>query len=461
VKALAADTVGTVVERLAASFASGRTRGVRDRLELLLSLEQAIRSNESRIGEALSMDLGKSAFESYGHESGLVLEELRHIRTHLRRWARPKRTYTPLHLWIGSSRVYREPYGVVLIIAPWNYPFLLTMSPLVGALSAGNCVVIKPSEYAPATASVVADIVGSALPAGVAAVVQGDAEVSESLVNSPVNYIFYTGGAEVGKNVMRAASERLCPVTLELGGKSPCLVAADADIEVAARRIVWGKFLNAGQTCVCPDYVYVHETVRDRLLAAMKENVEKLYGEDPGTSPDYGRIIHDRHFDRLSAYLSNGSVVTGGRTDRQARYIAPTILTDITWEDPVMQEEIFGPILPVLTYRSLDEVTQIMNSKPRPLALYIFTRNRAAAAGIIRELPFGGGCVNDTVMHIASFHLPFGGTGSSGMGGYHGRYSFETFSHRKGVLFHTNRFDLPIRYPPYRQNLPLLKRILG
>ena len=453
--------VTAVVARLKNAFGTGKTLPVAERLRWLESLERCIVRYDESISSALSADLAKPPFESYGHETGLVLEELRLIKRKLRRWARPSFTYTPLHLWVGTSRVYTEPYGVVLVIAPWNYPFLLTMSPLVGALAAGNCVIVKPSEFAPESADVIGRIIREALPDDVATVVTGEADVSQALVSAPVDYVFFTGGLSTARSVMHAAADRLCPVTLELGGKSPCIVEPDANIDVAARRIVWGKFLNAGQTCVSPDYVYAHESIRNRLLQAMASSVSTLYGPDPHASPDFGRIVNDRHFDRLTALLHAGSIVSGGEQLRSERYIAPTILTDVSWQDPVMQEEIFGPILPVLSYGSLAEAKESIRSRPRPLALYAFTRNRRTAERIIRDIPFGGGCVNDTVMHIASFHLPFGGTGSSGLGGYHGKYSFEAFSHRKGVLFHPNFFDLPIRYSPYRNNLPILRRLLG
>lgn len=442
------------------AFASGRTLPVATRRARLRRLQALLGEFEPRILEALSADLGKPPYEGYMSEVGIVRDELRFALKRAGAWARPRRVPTPLILLPGASRVIPEPRGVVLVIAPWNYPFQLALAPLVAALAAGNCVVLKPSELAPRTSALIAEMLATGFAPEEVAVAEGGREVSTALLGEAFDHIFFTGGSAVGRVVMRAAAEHLTPVTLELGGKSPCIVDASADLPLAARRIVAGKFLNAGQTCIAPDYLLVHQRVRDELLMRLKSRLRESYGADPARSPDYGRIVNDAHFRRLTALLEDGRVIIGGDSDPAARYIAPTILTDLTWEDRVMQEEIFGPLLPVLTFEKLSEVIAAVNHRPKPLALYLFSRNRRETDEILRRIPFGGGCVNDTMLQAASHYLPFGGVGASGMGRYHGQAGFDTFSNLKSVVHKFGRWEAPLRYPPYPRSLRWLKAVL-
>jgi aldehyde dehydrogenase (NAD+) len=439
---------------------SGRAKALDFRLENLNRLKKSITENETAIFDALKKDLSKSPYESYLTEVGVVLDEIRFAIRRLKSWARPRRAKTPLYLWFASSRIYCEPYGKALIIAPWNYPFLLSISPLIGSMAAGNCSVLKPSEYAGHTAAVISEIMAAHFDRGYAAVVEGDAEVGEALLGQRFDYIFFTGSLAVGKKVMSAAAKHLTPVTLELGGKSPCIVDQDADLDPAARRIVFGKFINAGQTCIAPDYLLVHRSNKSKLLVLMRKHLIRFYGEDPRKSPDYARIINVRHFNRLRVLLEKGTVVIGGQSDPQDRYMAPTVITNLTWDDPVMQDEIFGPILPVLEFENLSAAIASINSRPKPLALYVFSNRRENYRKVIEEVSFGAGCVNDTVVHFANPHLPFGGVGSSGIGRYHGKASFDIFSHQKSILKKSFTFDPPLRYPPYKNKLALLKKIL-
>jgi len=441
-------------------FKSGRTKDLDFRLENLNRLKKGIIQNESAIFDALKKDLGKSPYESYLTEVGVVLDEIRLARRRLMSWARPRRVKTPIYLWFASSRIYCEPYGKALIIAPWNYPFLLSISPLIGSIAAGNCSVLKPSEYAPHTTAVISEIIASHFDSCYAAVIEGDAEIGEALLRQRFDYIFFTGSAAVGKRVMSAAAEYLTPVTLELGGKSPCIVDQDVNLEPAARRIVFGKFINAGQTCIAPDYLLVHLSNKVKLLELIRKYLIRFYGENPRKSPDFARIINMRHFDRLRALLEKSEVIIGGQSDPQDRYIAPTVSSTLSWDDPVMQDEIFGPILPVLEFDDLSAVITTINSRPKPLALYVFSNLRENCRKIIEEASFGTGCINDTVIQFANPHLPFGGVGSSGMGRYHGKASFEIFSHKKSILKKSFTFDPPLRYPPYKNKLSILKKIL-
>ena len=448
-----------LVESQRAFFASGQTRDRTFRLRQLRRLRAAIEKAEGTIFDALQTDLGKFSYEAYLSEIGIVHSELRFALKRVRRWSASRRVRTPLTVLPGSSRIYPEPYGVVLVIGPWNYPFLLSMTPLIGALSAGNCCILKPSEYAPQTSAAIAALLEEHFEPHYVAAVQGDAAVGESLLAHRFDFIFYTGGAVVGKIVMQAAARYLTPVTLELGGKSPCIVDQNVSTDHAARKIVAGKFLNAGQTCIAPDYLLVHEAIREKLADRIKEHIKHLYGTDAGDNPDYARIVNDRHFDRLAVLLNNGRIVCGGITDRQKRHIAPTVIDDISWSDPIMQEEIFGPILPILTYADLGEALERIRSLPSPLALYLFSDDPETQNKVIKEVPFGGGCINDTMVHFANPHLPFGGVGNSGMGQYHGRFSFDTFSHLKAVMKRPMWFHTPLRYPPYGK-LSRLKKLL-
>ncbi|MEK5499151.1 aldehyde dehydrogenase [Bacillus sp. FSL M8-0077] len=437
-----------------------QTPAVQERIRLLNDLKAAIKHHEKDILQALAHDLHKSEQEAYTTEIGMVYEEINHTVKHLHKWAKPSRAKTPLTHIGSKSMIIKEPYGSVLIIAPWNYPFQLALSPLVGAISAGNAVTLKPSELTPHVSNVIGTIVESVFQEDLAAVVEGGVDVSTELLKLPFDYIFFTGSVAVGKVVMEAAAKHLTPVTLELGGKSPCIVMPDADIKLAAKRITFGKFTNAGQTCIAPDYLLVHESIKEDLLREMTTCIRDFYGNQPETNPHFGKNVSQRHFDRLSQFLSNGTIVTGGQRNEQELKIAPTILDHISWEDPVMQEEIFGPILPVISFDSLQEAADMIKARPKPLALYLFTTNKETEAYILDNLSFGGGCINDTLMHVATPYLPFGGVGESGIGRYHGKESFFTFTHEKSVLRQTNRFDFSFRYPNAKNGLDIVRKFL-
>lgn len=449
-----------IAEQQREFFLIGTPHEIGFRREQLKRLQHAITDHETHIFEALQKDLGKPQFEAYGGEVFYALQELHYAIKHLNSWTRPRKVRTPLLFFPGSSYRYPEPYGSVLIISPGNYPFQLTLLPLIGAMAAGNCAVIKPSEMAPHSSALLADILNTNFDPSYLAVIEGEIEETQALLAQHFDYIFFTGGARVGKIVMEVAARHVTPLTLELGGKSPCIVDQDVDLTVAARRIVWGKFFNAGQSCVAPDYVFAHTAIKSALLDRMKTMLVRFYGQDPFTSPDYARIINDAHFARLAVLLKQGEIVAGGRTDAESRYIAPTILDKISWEHDVMQDEIFGPILPVLEYKNLDDVITTLRSQPKPLALYFFSNTPDNQRRILRETSSGGACINDTLDHMLNNALPFGGVGSSGMGSYHGKASFDTFSHYKSVLKRATWLDPPIKYPPYTLPLRYLKTIL-
>ena len=441
-------------------FQSGRTKDLEHRLQNLARLKDAIVQNEAAIFKALNEDLSKSTYEGYLSEVGVALHEIRLASRKLKSWARPQRVRTPVTLWVGSSRIYYEPYGNALIIAPWNYPFQLSIAPLIGSIAAGNCSVLKPSEYAPRTAAILSQIIGSIFDQSYIAVIEGDAQVGEALLQERFDYIFFTGSETVGRMVMAAAARHLTPVTLELGGKSPCIVDQDENIENAPRRIVFGKFLNAGQTCIAPDYLLVHTSNMQRLREHIETYVQRFYGKNPQKSPDYARIINQHHFKRLIALLDGSRIIFGGQSDAEDLYIAPTLIDDPGWEHPILRQEIFGPILPLLAFEDLDGVVSILNARPKPLALYVFSNQPQNYRKVIRDVSFGGGCINDTVVHFANTHLPFGGVGNSGIGSYHGKASFEAFSHRKGILKKSFAYEPPLRYPPYKNKLGILRRFL-
>ncbi|MBP7937862.1 MAG: aldehyde dehydrogenase [Phycisphaerae bacterium] len=449
----------SLITRQRAYFQTGATRSLGFRLGQLQNLYSAIESGEEALISALHRDLRKSPHEAYATEIGLVLGEIRHALHNLLSWAKPQRRRSSLLTWPARGLICPEPYGVALIIGPWNYPFQLLLAPLVGAIAAGNCVVLKPSEFAPQTAAAMARLIGTVFPDKYIAIVQGQRDVAEALLREKWDTVFFTGSTSVGRAVMAAAARHLTPVTLELGGKCPCLVCADAPLETVARRIVWGKFMNAGQTCVAPDHVLVDRHVSDKLVDSMKRVLREFYGDDPRNNPNYSRIVNRRHFDRLIGYLGSGRVLCGGEHDGGDLYIAPTVLTDVAMDAPVMQEEIFGPILPILEFTALDEVLTSLRDRSTPLALYLFTRNRAIQDRVLAGTRSGGVCINDTVSHIVGHNLPFGGLGESGMGAYHGRASFECFSHRRSVLRRSLAFDPKLRYPPPRFTLATLKRI--
>lgn len=441
-------------------FYNGKTRDIIGRKKYLQKLYEGIQRYEAEIFKALKLDLNKSENESYTTEVGYTLKEISFISKHLGSWSKPKRVKTAM-THIGSrGKVVPEPYGVTLVIAPWNYPFQLAMAPLVGAIAAGNTVVLKPSELTPNVSSIITKLVREVFPEELVAVVEGGVEESTALLQEPFDYIFFTGSTSVGKIVMEAAAKQLTPLTLELGGKSPCIVHHDAKLQLAARRIVWGKFLNAGQTCVAPDYIYVHKSVRDQFIEELRNEIRNQFGANPLQNDKYVRIVSERHFDRLCRFLEEGESVIGGAYSRDTLHIAPTVLTNISWDDAVMKEEIFGPILPILEYEQIEEVVKIVQEQPKPLALYAFSESKHIQEIVTKNISFGGGCMNDTVYHLASPYLPFGGVGSSGLGSYHGEQSFRTFSHYKSILSQTTTFDMKIRYASTKSALKFIRKLL-
>lgn len=426
-------------------FNTHKTLDVNFRLQNLKTLKRAILSYEEKINEALQKDLGKSAFETYMCEVGLVLNELSYMEKHMRRFAREKKVHTPLSQFLAKSYIKPSPYGVVLVISPWNYPFLLSMEPLIDALAAGNTVVLKPSEYSTHTSKVMQEMIQEYFDSSYVTCILGDSQLSSQLLDLHFDYIFYTGSKRVGQIVMRKASHFLTPVTLELGGKSPCIVHKDADLQLAARRIVFGKFLNSGQTCVAPDYILVHESVKKEFLSCVVNEIKKQYGD----FDDLVRIVNEKHYHRILDLIDKEKVVYGGKGE--GLKIEPTVMNHVNWEDKVMQEEIFGPVMPVLTYEDLDSVIDKINSMPSPLALYVFTNDKHLAKKVMNEAVFGGGCINDVVIHLATSYMGFGGVGESGMGSYHGKYGFETFSHMKSIVDKKRIIDLDMRYQPYKK----------
>ena len=440
-----------LVTRQRKYFQTGATLPVSVRVDALKRLYGVISGCEKEIHTALKRDLGKSGFESYMCETGLVLEEISYMLKHIHRFSREKNVRTPLAQFHSRSFKKPSPYGVTLIMSPWNYPFMLTLSPLVDALAAGNTAVVKPSAYSPHTSDVILQILSQCFDPEYVAVVTGGRAENTCLLREHFDYIFFTGSQSVGKEVMRNAAEHLTPVTLELGGKSPCIVDKSADIKLAARRIVFGKYLNCGQTCVAPDYIYCHRSVKDRLVKEVQKQIQKQYGKQPLRNPNYGKIINEKHFDRLLGLIDKNKTVHGGDSDRHALRIEPTVLDNVTFADAVMQEEIFGPIMPILIFDSLDEVIHNINAMPHPLALYLFTSDKAAAKKVTSRCGFGGGCINDTIIHLATTEMGFGGFGESGMGSYHGKVGFDTFSHYKSIVDKKTWIDLPMRYQPYRK----------
>ncbi len=428
-------------------FASGQTREISFRLAQLAKLRDAIIANQDRIVAAVQADLGRPPFEAYFEIA--TLGEIKLAIKQLKNWVKPRKVSTSIDVFPASAWVQPEPLGVALIIGPWNYPFQLLLSPLVGAIAAGNCAILKPSEHAPHTAGLVADLIRSVFDNNYVAVVEGDAEVSQQLLAEKFDHIFFTGGTAIGRIVMQAAANHLTPVTLELGGKSPCIVDQTTRLDYAAKRIAWGKFINAGQTCIAPDYLLVDRTIKSEFMTHLLKAIRDLYGENPAISPDFARIINQRQLLRLKSLLGSGKIVLGGDVNEADRYVSPTVLDEVTWADPVMESEIFGPILPVLTYDRLDEAIEQINARPKPLALYIFSEDNGIQERVLRSTSSGGVCINDTVMQVSLSSLPFGGVGDSGMGSYHGKASFETFSHYRAVLKRSMKFELDWRYAPY------------
>ncbi len=452
--------IHAVLKNQRAFFNSGQTKEISFRIKQLGLLKHAVVQNENKILKALYQDLGKSPYEAYLTEVGIVREEIGHIAGKVRAWARPKRVRTPFYHLPAVSHIYPEPYGLALIISPWNYPFQLAVAPLAAAIAAGNCAIMKPSEFSPYTSQAIADLVESIFDPAYITVVTGGVEVSTALLAENFNYIFFTGSPGVGKIVMAAAAAHLTPVTLELGGKSPCIVEPDANLGVAARRIVSGKFINTGQTCIAPDYLLVHQSIKEPLVDRMIQCIEQFYGVPPMNSPNYPKIVNRHHFDRLMSLTKGARIMYGGESDLARLTISPTLLDVSDMPLPVMREEIFGPILPVLEYGELREAINVVSSHPNPLALYLFSENRQTVDRVLKQISFGGGCINDTLIHLATPYMPFGGVGGSGMGGYHGKFGFDTFSHHKSVIQKSTRVDFPFRYPAFYNYMKLLKTIL-
>ena len=447
-----------------AFFDTQVTKNTDFRIEQLKNLRTGIKKYESKISEALKTDLGKHEFEAYATEIGFVYNSIEEALVNLKKWANPQKVRTPVYLFPAKGMIMSEPYGTVLLIGPYNYPFQLLVEPLVGAIAAGNCAVLKPSEVSPHVSAIVTEMISTVFDSNYIRSVEGNVETNTALINSAFDYIFFTGSAEVGKIVMAAAAKNLVPVTLELGGKSPVIVDETADIKIAAQRIIWGKTLNAGQTCVAPDYLMVHEAIKDELIAEMKNVIQKFFGADPQKSDCFGRIVNKRNFNRIKAVIEsdNDSIVYGGSYNEDENYIEPTLIEVTSWNAASMREEIFGPVLPFISYINLDKAIKDIKKLPKPLALYLFTTNKAVEQKVLNEVSSGGVCINDTVTHLANPNLPFGGVGNSGMGSYHGQESFLTFSHRKSVLMRSNRLKVDLLFPPYdAKKLTAVKRFMG
>lgn len=443
--------IQSIIQTQRAFFDSGATLPVDSRIQALKKLQSHILRYEEEIGEALKQDLGKSSYESYMCETGLVLSEISYMLRHVRSYAREKRVRTPLAQFHSRSFKKPSPYGVVLIMSPWNYPFLLTLDPLVDAIAAGNTAVVKPSAYSPHTSDLMVKIIKESFPPEYVTVVTGGRAENTCLLNEHFDYIFFTGSQAVGREVMRCASAHLTPVTLELGGKSPCIVEKTANLKLAAKRIAFGKYLNCGQTCVAPDYIYCDASIKDQLIEEIKRQVRLQYTEQPLSNPAYGKIINEKHFQRILGLIDPEKVVLGGKSNPETLQIEPTVMDQVTFEDAVMQEEIFGPLMPILTYDSLDEAICKINAMAHPLALYIFTSSKETARKVTVRCQFGGGCINDTIIHLATSEMGFGGFGESGMGSYHGKEGFDTFSHYKSIVDKKTWLDLPMRYQPYKE----------
>ena len=455
------EEIALIVEKQRSYFQTGATLPVEFRINALKKLQQLILSHEAEIAEALNQDLGKSAVEGYMCETGMVLSEIHYMLHHVRAFAKEKTVRTPLVQFASRSYQKPSPYGVALIMSPWNYPLLLTLDPLVDALAAGNTVVIKPSAYSPATSALLKTLLESVFSPEYVAVITGGREENACLLDQKFDYIFFTGSKAVGQTVLEKAARHMTPATLELGGKSPCIVHRSADLKLTARRIVFGKFLNCGQTCVAPDYLLCDEAVKEELVGYLKEEVIRQYGTNPMENPAYGKIITDKHFQRIRGLIDPEKTVIGGTYNADTRKIEPTILDCVTWQDAVMREEIFGPILPVLTFRDQEEVIDLVNGHDKPLALYVFSENNDFVDSVTSRCSFGGGCVNDVIIHLATCNMGFGGVGESGMGAYHGKTGFDSFTHYKSVVDKKTWLDLPMRYQPYTKlNEKLIRMFL-
>ncbi len=453
--------IKNIIEKQKKFFATGKTLDIKYRTEALKKLKATIEKYEVEIGKAIKADLGKSSSESFMCEIGLVKSEISYMIKHIKKYAKEKTVKTPITNWISRSFVKPVPYGNLLIMSPWNYPFLLTIDPLADALAAGNTVVVKPSAYSPETSKIIKKIVEECFESEYVAIVEGGRAENQYLLKGDFNYIFFTGSKSVGKEVMANAAEKLIPVTLELGGKSPCIVDKSANIKLAAKRIVFGKFINCGQTCVAPDYIYCHKDVKAQLVEELKKQIVLQYGKKPLENEAYGKIINEKHFDRICRLIPAEKVVIGGGSDKATLKIEPTIINNATWDDAVMQEEIFGPVLPILTFEDITDVAEKVNSMDSPLALYIFASDKKVIKYVTSHIQYGGGCVNDTIVHLATTEMGFGGVGASGMGSYHGKHGFDTFTHYKSIMDKKTFLDLPMRYQPYNKlNDKLIKMFL-
>ncbi|MBE9203500.1 aldehyde dehydrogenase family protein [Synechocystis salina LEGE 06099] len=451
----------TIVAEQRRFFRLGKTQPVEGRLNLLTKLKAQIQTQEEEIIAAIKQDFGKPPFESYVNEILGVIREINYYQKYLQQWSRPQRVGINLLVFPATAQLRPEPLGVVLIISPWNYPFYLCLMPLIGAIAAGNCVVVKPSEYTPAVSGVIAQLIQSVFPPTWATVVEGDETVSQQLLQEKFDHIFFTGSSRIGRLIMAAAAAQLTPVTLELGGKSPCVVDREINLQETAKRIMWGKLVNAGQTCVAPDYLLVEQSCIGQLLPALQQAIKILFGENPDQNPDYTRIINQRQWSRLVSLLSHGKVIAGGNYNEGDRYMAPTLIVDPDLNSPLMQEEIFGPILPILTYKNLEEAMDFINAKPKPLALYFFSNNRQKQEQMLKSTSSGSVCLNDILLHLTVAELPFGGVGESGMGRYHGKAGFDTFSNHKSILRRPFWGETNLRYPPYGKKMNLIKRFFS
>lgn len=441
-------------------FKNGKTKNIDYRKQLLKQLQSELIKQENHITKALYDDFKKPEFESVISETAIVLQDLKRTIKYIDKWAKPKRVFPSLLNFPSSDYLYSEPYGTVLIIAPWNYPYQLALAPLIGAVAAGNTVVLKPSELTPNTSALLSKIIKNIFPQEFVTVVEGGVDTSTQLLNQVWDYIFFTGSVGVGKIVAKAAAPNLTPITLELGGKNPCIIDKTANLKLAAKRIVWGKFINAGQTCIAPDYILIDSTIKEKFYKVLEDEIISAYSKNPQQSADFARIINEKNFNRLAEMLVDENCVIGGKTNVEDLYISPTIIDEPTLDSKVMEDEIFGPILPVISFKNLDNIDSIICSYSKPLSLYVFSTNSAQAKQLIKQYSFGGGCINDTVIHFANHRLPFGGVGNSGIGAYHGKYTFDTFSHKKAIVKKGNWLDIPLRYAPYKGKLKQLKSLL-
>ncbi len=441
-------------------FNTRKTYDIDFRIDQLKKLKKSIEKHESEIFDALKKDLHKHPFETYVAEVNIVLDEIKYMLKNMKKYLKPKWVPTSLLHFPSVSKIYKDPYGVVLAMAPWNYPFQLSLVPVVGAIACGNCVILKPANYSSNTSKIISKIIADTFDPNFVTTVEGDRNVNKELLDQQFDHIFFTGSPEIAKTVMEKASKYLTPVTLELGGKSPCIVEKSANIDLAAKRIVWGKMLNSSQTCIAPDYLLVESCVKEKLIESIKKYVKIFYGEHPETNSEYPKMINEKHFERISGLIERAKPIWGGVCNKETNQISLALVDNVKWDDEIMQDEIFGPILPIISFDSFEDIVEKINTRPKPLALYLFTQSKKIEKHVINYISYGGGCVNDTIVHIANINLGFGGVGNSGMGSYHGLRSLETFSHAKGVLKKANWLDVPIRYAPYKGKLSLVKKAL-